>query len=78
MNTAVVEAADVSTLITPSPERALKLNKAYRLIVQEQSFIHGRDATVIPAQNVYSQVDPEAVTPLPQDRQEQGEIRLAW
>lgn len=37
---------DVAALLYPSPRRALTLNKAYREIVREQSFIHGRDATV--------------------------------
>jgi len=32
---------DVTTLLWPSPERAMQLNKAYRVIVQEQSFIYG-------------------------------------
>jgi len=39
---------DISVLLFASPERALRLNKAYRVIVQEQSFIEGRDATVEP------------------------------
>lgn len=37
---------DVSILLYPSSERALKLNKAYKTIVEEQSFIYGRDANV--------------------------------
>lgn len=45
--------ADISTLLLPSPERALRMDKAYRLIVREQSFIRGRDATVEPAVNVH-------------------------
>lgn len=39
---------DVAALLYPSRQRALRLNKAYRIIVQEQSFIHGRDATIRP------------------------------
>ncbi|MGA9523898.1 MAG: hypothetical protein WBV82_20725 [Myxococcaceae bacterium] len=45
--------SDISTLLLPSPERALNLNKAYRVIVREQSFIRGRDATVAPSANVH-------------------------
>lgn len=39
---------DISTLIVPSGERAMDLNAAYRMIVREQSFIKGRDASVAP------------------------------
>ena len=38
--------ADIAPLIIPSAERATRLNAAYRLIVREQSFAKGRDATV--------------------------------
>ncbi|RRQ19891.1 hypothetical protein D5687_11045 [Guyparkeria sp. SCN-R1] len=72
-----VEAADVHTLITPSPERALRLNKAYRVIVEEQSFIHGRDATVVPPENVIEKVDASE-PPLPEEHQYNWDIRLDW
>ncbi len=48
--------ADISTLLLPSPTRALQLDKAYRLIVQEQSFARGRDATLAPATNVHREL----------------------
>lgn len=48
---------DISYLLLPSKERALKLNKAYRVIVEEQSFIDGRDATIQPLKNVHKQID---------------------
>ncbi|WP_052347772.1 hypothetical protein [Imhoffiella purpurea] len=44
---------DMGTLLLPSAERALTLDKAYRVIVEEQSFIRGRDATVEPPLNVH-------------------------
>ncbi len=47
---------DVSLLLLPSVERALALDKAYRLIVLEQSFDRGRDATLIPATNVHREL----------------------
>lgn len=72
-----VEAADVYDLITPSPERALRLNKAYRVIVEEQSFIHGRDATVTPPENVFERIDPDNA-PLPEEHQYEWDIRLDW
>jgi len=72
-----VEAADVYDLITPSPERALRLNKAYRVIVEEQSFIHGRDATITPPENVFEEIDPDTV-PLPEEHRYDWDIRLDW
>jgi hypothetical protein len=47
---------DVSVLLVPSPARALDLDRAYRAIVVEQSFWRGRDTTLTPAANVYSEV----------------------
>jgi hypothetical protein len=48
--------ANIATLLVPSPARALQLDKAYRLIVREQSFTRGRDATLAPASNVHREV----------------------
>jgi hypothetical protein len=60
---------DVTTLLIPSAGRARTLNKAYWLIVREQSFIRGRDATVSPALNVHREVELDGPTgievPLP-------------
>jgi hypothetical protein len=53
---------DVSLLLWPSRERALQLNKAYRVIVEEQSFKEGRDASVSPPENVHREVDDEEST----------------
>lgn len=39
---------DISHLIIPSVERAISLNKAYKVIVDEQSYIYGRDAHINP------------------------------
>ena len=47
---------DISLLLLPSPGRALDLDRAYRAIVQEQSFNRGRDAVLAPARNVYADV----------------------
>ena len=47
---------DMTHLIFPSLIRALKLNKAYKVIVDEQSFIYGRDATVKPVKNVHEKI----------------------
>ncbi len=48
---------DLAWLLTPSWERALRLNKAYRTIVIDQGFVLGRDATVTPAQNVHETIE---------------------
>lgn len=49
-------AKDINVLIMPSPRRALDLNKAYRAIVQEQSFREGRDAVLSPRDNLLREV----------------------
>ncbi|MEA2018666.1 MAG: hypothetical protein U9N59_09470 [Campylobacterota bacterium] len=55
---------DISHLLLPSTKRAIKLNKAYKVIVDEQSFIYGRDATIKPAVNVYEKIDDGQSTDL--------------
>lgn len=63
-------------LITPSKDRALALNKAYKLIVAEQSYIFGRDAVLTPAKNVLKQV--EKTIPLEEKHRYSWDIRLNW
>lgn len=78
VKTSQVKNADVYELITPSTERALKLNKSYTRIVRHQSYIYGRDAVINPLQNVLKEVD-EAVAPLePQHRLLNWDLRLNW
>jgi hypothetical protein len=48
---------DISHLLYPSLSRAKDLNKAYKVIVDEQSFIYGRDAHIKPVTNVYKSVN---------------------
>jgi hypothetical protein len=55
-------ARDVSVLLLPSAERALALDKAYWLIVREQSFALGRDALLAPATRVLREVRAGAPT----------------
>lgn len=59
LKTAMLErlAADINTLIMPSPRRALDLNKAYRAIVEEQSYREGRDAVLTPRENLLREVE---------------------
>jgi len=46
---------DISVLLFPSRERALALDKGYKVMVGEQSYIYGRDANVKPMENVYKE-----------------------
>lgn len=48
---------DISYLLLPTKSRALKLNKAYKVIVEEQSYIYGRDATVTPSTNIHEKLE---------------------
>lgn len=74
----VAAAKDVYELITPSRQRALTMNKAYRVIVEDQDFIFGRDPTVRPPPNVYQEVDNEEAPTLPRTRAYRWDIRLDW
>jgi hypothetical protein len=47
---------DVTLLLLPSAARALDLDRAYRAIVLDQSFWRGRDSTLAPTANVYTDV----------------------
>jgi hypothetical protein len=51
-------------LILPSISRAIKLNKAYKVIVDEQSFIYGRDVHIKPVKNVHKKVEVDQKTGL--------------
>jgi hypothetical protein len=53
---------DISKLLWPTEQRAMALNKAYRVIVKEQSFVYGRDATESPLESVYRNVEQERPT----------------
>ncbi|WP_205632931.1 hypothetical protein [Enhygromyxa salina] len=67
-------AQDVTPLLIPSPARALALDAAYRLVVQEQSFVLGRDAVLAPTPNLHTELAPAQPTgieqpePGPRDR----------
>ena len=55
---------DISYLILPSEKRAITLNKAYKVIVDEQSYIYGRDVHVKPAINVHKELKAGTMTHL--------------
>lgn len=75
---AVAQAKDVYELITPSRQRALTLNKAYRTIVEDQDFIFGKEATVVPPSNVHQHIDNETTKTLPRERTYDWNILLDW
>ncbi|WP_193212542.1 hypothetical protein [Luteolibacter marinus] len=72
------QARDVYDLITPSPQRALQLNKAYRCIVEDQDFIYGKDASITPPVNVYDHIDNDETPTLPDNRVFRYNILLDW
>lgn len=71
-------ARDVYDLITPSPERALALNKAYRTIVEDQDYIFGKDTVLAPPVNVYDKIDNKTAPTLPKERIYKYNIILDW
>lgn len=73
----VESVGSIYDLITPSPRRALDLNKAYLTIVKEQSYLFGRDATLVEATNVLAEVD-ESQAPLTEEHRYVWDMRLDW
>ena len=53
---------DVTLLLFPSKTRAMELNKGYKVMVEEQSYIYGRDANVKAMQNVYKEIKEGQLT----------------
>ncbi len=74
----LARAKDVYDLITPSPERALALNKAYRTIVEDQDYIHGKDTVLAPPDHVYDRIVNGETPTLPPDRIYRWNILLDW
>ncbi len=75
---AIAKAGSVYDLITPSPARARQLNKAYRVIVDDQDYIYGRDPTVTAPVNVYDHIDNATAPTLPPELFTPWDIRLQW
>lgn len=73
----VSHAPNIHDLIVPSKQRARDLNKAYYSIVQEQSYLFGRDATITKATNVLEHIDTEQA-PLLIEHQHAWDMRLDW
>lgn len=74
----LAKAKDVYDLIAPSTERALKLNKAYKTIVEDQDYIYGKDTVLTPPANVYDKIDNKTAPTLPRERVYRYNILLDW
>ncbi len=48
---------DISILLLPSKQRAVMLDKGYRVMVKEQSYIYGRDANIKPMKNLFKELN---------------------
>ncbi len=75
---ALASARDVYDMIVPSVSRALQLNKAYKVITEDQDYIYGRDPSVVPPERVLAQVDNLTSPTLPAERQFDWNIALQW
>ncbi|MEW8505524.1 MAG: hypothetical protein AB2598_02390 [Candidatus Thiodiazotropha sp.] len=73
--------------LTVSPSRLVSGGNKFRKhdgIIERRSdeddpdFIHGRDANVIPAVNVYESIDPESAPVLPDARRYDWDIGFDW
>ncbi len=53
---------DISELLLPSPARALELNKAYKALVEEQSYVKGRESMLVGEGVIHRQVELDQKT----------------
>jgi hypothetical protein len=68
---------DLMSMLRPPRDAALALDKAYLVIVREQSFTRGRDATVEPAANLHRRIDPDAPGAAETVRRD-GRLHVRW
>ncbi|MEZ4380398.1 MAG: hypothetical protein R3A79_03565 [Nannocystaceae bacterium] len=74
-----LDGLDVAAVITPSRSRALALDKAYWLVVREQSFVRGRDAVLAPVAEVHREIgESETELAAAEAIFRDGQLRLAW
>jgi len=73
----VKSTASIYELITPSRQNALIMNKAYRLLVQSQDFLHGREGNANPVSNVHREID-QSTPVLPVEKVYKWDMRLDW
>lgn len=58
----VFDPQDISTLIVPSPTRALALDRSYLAIVRDQSFVRGRDVILGKRAEILATVGPDSTS----------------
>ncbi|MEZ5685845.1 MAG: hypothetical protein R3D78_08085 [Paracoccaceae bacterium] len=68
----------VYELIAPSAERALMLNKAYRVLVAEQALFLAATRRSGPPANVHAGIDEATAPTLPPEYRYRHDIRLDW
>lgn len=78
VNYQAIAGKDVYQLITPSRHRALQLNKAYKLLVDHQSYLYGRDSIVKPPANVHKKINNVTAKGLDKAFIYDWDIRLDW
>jgi len=71
---------DLGWLLTPSPARALLLDKAYMAIVRQQSFVLGRDPVAKPLENIHRELKKKTPTGLQETGRvyRDGRLWLDW
>lgn len=73
----IKQVSSLYELIMPSASRAQQLNKAYKTIVDQQSYIYGRDANITANTNVLLKIE-EDQTPLKDIHRYKWDMRLDW
>lgn len=73
----VKNVSSIYELITPTRESAFQMNKSYKVLVESQDFIHGREGNEKVVQNVYTEITEETPT-LPVEKKYNWDIRLNW
>ncbi|NEX19962.1 hypothetical protein G3480_06485 [Thiorhodococcus mannitoliphagus] len=63
---------DISVALLPSPERAIRLNKAYRTIVEDQGFVRGREVNLAPITQLLAVVPKDLPTGIERPTQVQA------
>ena len=75
--TKVKNAVNIYELITPSRDNALVMNKAYKVLVQSQDFVHGREGNAKPMINVHKKIN-DSTHVLPSEKVYKWDMRLDW
>ena len=69
--------SSIYELITPTRASALQMSKSYKVLVESQDYIHGREGNEKPVQNVYAEITADTPT-LPAEKEYRWDMRLDW